>query len=110
MTESFHGWIIGRVSVRDVFDSVPEQVSLRFLFQGSGHAEGGIDEVRLLDFDGQCLSSARGGFCGCSASSDGHFGDATPVAPVGLLLGLVGLRRVRQRRQRSIDSDSSPVL
>ena len=110
VTESFHGWIIGRVSVRDVFDSVPEQVSLRFLFQGSGHAEGGIDEVRLLDFDGQCLSSARGGFCGCSASSDGHFGDATPVAPVGLLLGLVGLRRVRQRRQRSIDSDSSPVL
>jgi uncharacterized protein (TIGR03382 family) len=94
VTESFHGWVVGRVSVRDVFDNVPEQVTVRFLFNSeSGTAEGGIDDVRVLDYDGQCLSAARGGFCGCSTN-----GDATPVAPVAMLLGLVALRRRRSPR------------
>ncbi|MDP2340828.1 MAG: MYXO-CTERM sorting domain-containing protein [Deltaproteobacteria bacterium] len=110
VTESFHGWVVGRVSVRDVFDSVPETVTIRFLFDGGGTLEGGVDDVRLLDYDGQCLSVARGGFCGCSAD-----GDATPVAPVAVLLGLAALCRSQTgRRRRSnrsiIDGDSSPVL
>jgi hypothetical protein len=94
ITDSFHGWVIGRVSIRDVFGNVPQKVSARFVFDSpSGTLEGGIDEVHLLDFDGQCLSIARGGFCGCSES-----GDATPTAPVAMLLGLAGLRRLRRRR------------
>ena len=111
VTESFHGWVVGRVSVRDVFDNtVPEDVTMRFIFEGGGTAEGGVDDVRLLDYDGQCLSVARGGFCGCNES-----GDATPVAPVAALLGLVALRRRRRPLSRNvnrsiIDGDSSPVL
>jgi hypothetical protein len=93
VTESFHGWVVGRVSVRDVFGNVPDKVTARFIFSGDGTLEGGIDDVRLLDFDGQCLELARGGFCGCSES-----GDATPAAPVAALLGLMGLRRLRRRR------------
>ena len=92
VTESFHGWVVGRVSVRDVFGNVPAKVTARFIFSGDGTLEGGIDDVRLLDFDGQCLELARGGFCGCSES-----GDATPAAPVAALLGLMGLRRLRRR-------------
>ena len=96
ITESFHGWVIGRVSIRDAFNNtVPEKVSARFVFDSqSGTLEGGIDEVRVLDFDGQCLAIARGGFCGCSES-----GDAAPTAPVAMLLGLVGLRGLRRRRR-----------
>jgi hypothetical protein len=67
---------------------------VRFVFEGDGEMEGGIDEVRLLDFDGQCLSIARGAFCGCSEN-----GDATPAAPVAMLLGLMGLRGLRRRRR-----------
>jgi hypothetical protein len=92
--DSFHGWVVGRVSVRDVFDSVPEKVSLRFIFEGGGTLEGGIDDVRLLDYDGACLEVARaGGVCGCNDN-----GDATPAAPVAVLFGLMGLRRLRRRR------------
>jgi MYXO-CTERM domain-containing protein len=95
ITDSFHGWVIGRVSIRDAFGNVPEKVSARFVFDSqSGTLEGGIDEVRVLDFDGQCLSIARGSFCGCSES-----GDATPTAPVAMLLGLAGLRGLRRRRR-----------
>lgn len=94
ITESFHGWAIGRVSVRDVFGNVPSKVTARFIFEGGGQMEGGIDEVRVLDFDGQCLSIARGAFCGCDES-----GDATPAAPVALVIGLAGLRGLRRRRR-----------
>lgn len=93
LTESFHGWAIGRVSVRDVFGNVPGKVTVRFIFEGGGEMEGGIDEVRVLDFDGQCLSIARGAFCGCSES-----GESTPALPVAMLLGLMGLRGLRRRR------------
>lgn len=93
VTESFHGWTVGRVSVRDVFGNVPAEVTARFIFTGGGRLEGGIDDVRVLDFDGQCLELARGGFCGCSES-----GDAGPTAPVAVLFGLMGLRRLRRRR------------
>ena len=111
VTESFHGWVVGRVSVRDVFGNVPEKVTIRFLFNGSGKAEGGIDDVRLLDYDGQCLSVARGAFCGCSET-----GASTPMIPVAVLLGLAALRVPARRRRRGvpirsiIDGDSSPVL
>ncbi len=91
--ESFHGWVVGRVSVRDVYDEVPPEVSVRFIFEGGGSLEGGIDDVRVLDYDGQCLSVARGAFCGCDQS-----GDSTPVAPLAILVGLVGLRRLRRLR------------
>jgi len=96
VTESFHGWVVGRVSVRDVFDGdLPDEVTARFLFDGTGTLEGGIDDVRLLDYDGACLEVARGGGpCGCNEN-----GDATPVAPVAVLLGLVGLRGLRRRRR-----------
>ncbi len=94
ITESFHGWVVGRVSVRDVFGNVPPKVTARFIFEGNGALEGGIDDVRMLDFDGECTSFARGGFCGCSEN-----GDSTPAAPLALLMGLVGLRGLRRRRQ-----------
>jgi hypothetical protein len=94
VTESFHGWVVGRVSVRDVFETLPEKVTIRFIFDGSGTLEGGIDDVRLLDYDGACISEARaGGVCGCNDN-----GDATPAAPVAVLLGLFGVRRLRRRR------------
>jgi hypothetical protein len=93
--DSLHAWVIGRVSVRDVFGNVPETVSARFIFDSrSGRLEGGIDEVRVLDFDGQCLAIARGGFCGCDES-----GRTTPAAPLALVLGLWGLRGLRRRRR-----------
>ncbi len=95
ITESFHGWVVGRVSVRDVFGDVPPKVTARFIFEGQGALEGGIDDVRMLDFDGQCTSFARGGFCGCSEN-----GDSTPTAPVAMLLGLMSLRGLRRLRRR----------
>ena len=95
VTESFHGWVVGRVSVREVFDDVPDNVTIRFLFEGNGSLEGGIDDIRLLDDDGACLEVARtSGACGCDAS-----GDATPVVPVAMVLGLCGLRGLRRRRR-----------
>jgi hypothetical protein len=93
--DSRHAWVIGRVSVRDVFGNVPKKVSARFIFDSrSGRLEGGIDEVRVLDFDGQCLDIARGAFCGCDES-----GRTTPMAPLALVLGLCGLRGLRRRRR-----------
>ena len=98
ITESFHGWVVGRVSVRDVFDGkLPDAVTARFLFEGNGTLEGGIDDIRLLDYDGDCLEVARaGGICGCDQN-----GNATPAMPVAVMLGLAGLRGLRRRRRAS---------
>ena len=90
--ESFHGWVLGRVSVRDVLNEVPERITIRFVFQGGGTLEGGIDEVRLLDFDGKCLSFARGGFCGCDTT-----GASTSGTSLLALVGGLVLLRLRRR-------------
>lgn len=104
VTESFHGWVVGRVAVRDVFNEVPAKVTMRFLFEGNGALEGGVDDVRLLD--------GGGGFCGCDAS-----GQATPVAPLAFVFGLLALRRRRSAPSAGsggsaggIDGDTTPVL
>lgn len=111
VTESFHGWVVGRISVRDVFGNVPEKVTLRFIFEGNGTLEGGVDDVILLDYDGQCLSAARGGFCGCDQD-----GSATPTAPLAALIGLVALKKTSSKKKKKtgvgggIDGDTTPVL
>ena len=93
ITESFHGWVVGRISVKDTLGEVPAKVTARFLFEGSGSLEGGIDDVKVLDFDGQCKDVFVGP-CGCDQN-----GETTPAAPVAFVLGLFGLRRLRRRRK-----------
>jgi hypothetical protein len=91
ITESFHGWTVGRVDVRETLGSVPEKITIRFIATGGGQLEAGIDDVRVLDFDGAC---AAGG-CACDAG-----GSSTPAAPLGALLLLGALRGAVLRRRR----------
>ncbi len=108
ITKSIHAWTVSRVSMRDVFDGeVPDTVTARFLFEGNGQLKGGIDDVRLLDYDGECLSAARG--CGCSADGEG-----SPSAPLAVAIGLLALVKRRknglQAKRVIIDGDTTPVL
>jgi uncharacterized protein (TIGR03382 family) len=93
-TDSFHGWVLGRARVRDVFKTgaLPERVTARFLFTGAGKVEGGIDDVRLLDFAGSCTAVAR--VPGCSSTDDTH-GNALAGVLAVVTLGVLGRRRRR---------------
>ncbi len=84
-----HDWGIGTVNVREAFNGVPPKIVVRFTFEGNGRVEGGIDDVVVTDRAGQC----RAAVCGCSAD-----GGAGPQAVVALLIGVLGLSRVRRRR------------
>ena len=92
ITDSFHGWVLGRVGVQETLGKVPEAITVRFIITGGGTLEAGVDDVRVLDFDGACASAVAG--CGCDAS-----GTASPAAPLLSVLSLVGLSLLRRRRR-----------
>jgi len=89
ITDSFHGWVVGRIDVRATLGEVPEQITIRFIASGNGSLEAAIDDVRVLDFAGAC---AVGG-CGCDTG-----GRSSPAAPLLTLFGLFALRGLRRRR------------
>ena len=95
VTASHHGWLVGLVNIKEAFGgALPETATVRFTFTGNGSLEGGIDDVRLLDYDGACIIAPTGGPCGCTEN-----GETTPAAPLAGLLGLFGLRGLRRRRR-----------
>jgi hypothetical protein len=96
ITDSFHGWVVGRVGIRETLGRVPDSVIVRFIVTGGGTLEAGVDDVRVLDFDGACATG-----CACDAS-----GAARPQAP--LAVALVAWALVRGRRRRA-DSEPTPV-
>jgi hypothetical protein len=91
ITESFHGWTVGRVDVRQTLGKVPDKITIRFIATGGGRLEAGIDDVRVLDFDGSCAVGGVG--CGCDAG-----GRTTSAAPLLALVGLAALRGLSRRR------------
>jgi hypothetical protein len=92
VTESFHGWTVGRVDIKQTLGNIPEKVTIRFIATSkSGLLEAGIDDVRVLDFDGACAT----GVCGCDAS-----GTSTPALPLGSLAVLGALHTLVRRRRR----------
>jgi hypothetical protein len=99
ITDSFHGWVVGRVGVRETLGNVPESLIIRFIVTGGGTLEAGIDDVRVLDFDGACASALT---CGCDAA-----GTSSPAAPVAALVAAWALDRTRRRRRA--DSEPTPV-
>ncbi|MCC7075468.1 MAG: hypothetical protein IT383_29415 [Deltaproteobacteria bacterium] len=84
-----HEWGIGTVNVREAMGGVPAKIVVRFTFEGNGRVEGAIDDVVVTDLAGQCRMAA----CGCSAD-----GGAGPQTVVAVLVGLLGLVRLRRRR------------
>jgi hypothetical protein len=91
ITESFHGWTVGRVDIKQALGKVPDKITIRFLATGGGHLEAGIDDVRVLDFDGACAPAG----CGCDAS-----GASTTTLPLGSLAVLGALHTLARRRRR----------
>ncbi len=92
-TESLHGWGLNRIKIRDVFDGrVPDHVTARWIFNGHGHLEGGVDNVRVIDPSGQCRGIVLG-FCGCT-----NTGSAAPQTALAFVLGLLGLRAIKRGR------------
>lgn len=85
-----HEWGVGSINIKEAFKgSLPQKVRVRFVFEGEGRVEGGIDDVIVTDVAGQC----RLAVCGCSTD-----GSAGPQAAVAVLLGLLGLARLGRRR------------
>lgn len=92
--EQIHGWGLGRLKIKDAFEGkLPEKVTARFLFAGKGRLEGAVDNVKVLDPEGQCRQLAQG-FCGCTTD-----GGASPQASLVAVVGLLGLRTLRRRRR-----------
>ena len=95
-TESAHGWGLKRIKIKDVFaGKIPDKVTARFIFNGNGHLEGGIDNFRVIDPSGQAKAAALGLF-GCGCSADG--GNAGPQASLLAFAGLCAVRLLRRRR------------
>jgi hypothetical protein len=93
VTESFHGWTVGRIDIRQTLGEIPEKITIRFIATGkSGQLEVGIDDVRVLDFAGACSTDG----CGCDES-----GNATPTLPVAGLAALGVLQGLVRRRRRA---------
>jgi hypothetical protein len=88
--ESFHGWVVGRIDVREALGTVPDNITIRFVAQGNGRLEVGIDDVRVLDFDGACAQAG----CGCDVS-----GTAMPLWPL-VALAVFPFARSGLRRRR----------
>lgn len=89
-----HSWAQGAINVRELFEGeVPESVVARFLFVGGGAAEGGIDDFRVVDVDGVCLSRSPYA-CGCDVS-----GSAAPQSSLWLAAALLGLHALWRRRR-----------
>ncbi len=92
--ESAHDWTVAVVRIKDVFGGqIPKVLFARFEFEGHGHLEGGLDEVRVLDDAGACEKSV--GFFGCSSVPPS--GSSTLPA-LGALLVLGALARRRRTR------------
>ncbi|MFZ9888883.1 MAG: hypothetical protein ACO3JL_15395, partial [Myxococcota bacterium] len=88
--EPYHGWVLGRVVLSEVYDEVPEAVWLLIEAEGNGRLEAAIDEVRVLDRAGACAAAFTG--CGCDSSPRGDRG--APLVAVGTaMLYLFGRRR-----------------
>jgi MYXO-CTERM domain-containing protein len=93
--EPYHGWVLGRVVVNEVFpDKLPEDIYVLFEFEGDGDVEGAIDEVRVLDRQGFCAAQFSG--CACSAPGDGEGSEPTGALA---LVGLAALLLPRRRRK-----------
>jgi len=43
ITDSFHGWVVGRIDVRATLGEVPEQITIRFIASGNGSLEAAIE-------------------------------------------------------------------
>jgi MYXO-CTERM domain-containing protein len=89
--EPYHGWVLGRVNLTELYDELPEKLWVLFEVEGDGRVEAGIDEFVVLDRAAGCLPAPSG--CGCAA------GGRSERAPAGaaLLFGLAALF-VRRRR------------
>ena len=101
--EPYHGWSLGRVVLRDVYPDADsfEKVHVLFVFEGNGAVEGGIDEVRVLDFDGICAAQLNA--CSCSSSQGESSSKQMPwggAACAALLLGLLGRRPKKRSASR----------
>lgn len=96
--EPYHGWILGRVVLSEVYEEIPASVYLLIEAEGDGRVEAAIDEVRVLDRAGSCAVGYGG--CMCAAEPLAKSGSKVPYGAFalgGLLLALAGRRR-RARR------------
>jgi MYXO-CTERM domain-containing protein len=103
-TQSAHGWGLQRIRIKDVFGHIPKQITARFVFAGNGHLEGGVDNVRVLDPQGQCRNLATFG-CGCSSE-----GEAAPQSALVVATLLLGARLLRRRRPSLVGGGGPSIV
>lgn len=94
----FHGWAMGRVVLREVYPDADtfDKLHILFVFEGNGNVEGGIDEVRVLDFDGICAAQLNA--CSCSNSEAPNGQTRLPLAGIACATLLLGVFRRRRSR------------
>ncbi len=91
--EPYHGWVLGRVVLSEVYEEVPPSVWLLIEAEGDGRVEAAIDEVRVLDRAGSCAA----GF-GCMCAAQPLDDDSPPYGAFALAALFVGLGLRRRRR------------
>lgn len=91
--EPYHGWVLGRVVLSEVYDEVPENVWVLFEAEGNGRVEIAIDEVRVLDRAGVCAAGYGG--CQCSATQAEERSLPSGALALAGLLAAFGWRRRR---------------
>jgi MYXO-CTERM domain-containing protein len=90
-TAPFHAWDLAMIDVEQILGGSAETLRVRFTAEGAG-MEAGVDDVRIIDADGQCRTEIAG-FCACSTD-----GSAGPQSSLLALLGALGLLALRRRR------------
>ncbi|HEY4221500.1 MAG TPA: MYXO-CTERM sorting domain-containing protein [Myxococcota bacterium] len=93
-TDSEHGWGLKRINIKDAFKGkIPASVTARWIFNGHGKLAGAVDDVKVIDPQGQCKDAVS--FLGCGCSTDG----SAPQGTAAALLGMVALRLVTRRKR-----------
>lgn len=91
--EPYHGWVLGRVRLSEVYEQVPESVWLLIEAEGDGRVEVAIDEVRVLEPAGACAAPT-----GCLCSAQPLHDDSPPYGALSLAGVLLALGARRRRR------------
>jgi MYXO-CTERM domain-containing protein len=96
--EPYHGWVMGRVVIDEVYEERPDSIYVLFEFEGNGKFEGAIDDVRVLDRYGQCAPFL--GPCACMASTAGVGSGDADTGPPGSAFAIAALAVILLRRRR----------